>query len=73
MIITTNVYKVSSGQMRTTFRVGRVGSMKGGGGHIDRVGWDNGIHETFEQCADEVVTKLQSQYQQAGCYHNQCL
>ena len=31
------------------------------------------IHETFEQCADVVVTKLQSYYQQADDYHNQCL
>ena len=26
----------------------------------------------FEQCADVVVTKLQSYYQQADDYHNQC-
>ncbi|XP_071511232.1 coiled-coil domain-containing protein 180-like [Diadema antillarum] len=31
------------------------------------------IHETFEQCADVVVTKLQSYYTQADQYHNQCL
>ncbi|XP_030854046.1 coiled-coil domain-containing protein 180-like isoform X3 [Strongylocentrotus purpuratus] len=31
------------------------------------------IHEIFEQCADVIVTKLQSYYKQADDYHNQCL
>ncbi|XP_041481342.1 coiled-coil domain-containing protein 180-like isoform X1 [Lytechinus variegatus] len=31
------------------------------------------IHEIFEQCADVIVTKLQSYYKQADEYHNQCL
>ncbi|XP_033116151.1 coiled-coil domain-containing protein 180-like [Anneissia japonica] len=31
------------------------------------------IHETFEQCADIIVTKLQLYYTQADNYHNHCL
>ena len=31
------------------------------------------LQETFEQCSDVVVQKLQSYYQQSDEYHNQCL
>ncbi|XP_071948250.1 coiled-coil domain-containing protein 180-like [Antedon mediterranea] len=31
------------------------------------------IHETFELCADMIVSKLQSYYTQADNYHNHCL
>ncbi|XP_072015860.1 coiled-coil domain-containing protein 180-like [Amphiura filiformis] len=31
------------------------------------------IHESFELCADVIVTKLQSYFNQADEYHNQCL
>lgn len=31
------------------------------------------LQETFDQCADVIVQKLQSYYQQADEYHNQCL
>ena len=31
------------------------------------------LQETFEQCADVVVQKLQSYFTQADEYHNQCL
>ena len=49
--------------------------MKGGGGVVILIGCGGiiAIHDTFELCADVVVTKLQSYYQQADDYHNQCL
>lgn len=31
------------------------------------------LQETFEQCSDVVIQKLQSYYQQSDEYHNQCL
>ena len=31
------------------------------------------LQETFDSCADVIVQKLQSYYQQADEYHNQCL
>ena len=31
------------------------------------------IHENFELCADVIVAKLQSYFNQADEYHNQCL
>ena len=31
------------------------------------------LQETFDLCADVIVQKLQSYYQQADEYHNQCL
>lgn len=31
------------------------------------------LQETFEQCSEVITQKLQSYYQQADDYHNQCL
>ena len=31
------------------------------------------LQETFELCADVIIQKLQSYFQQADEYHNQCL
>ena len=31
------------------------------------------LQETFDQCTDVIVQKLQSYFQQVDEYHNQCL